>query len=204
MSTKRLTPLERTVAIVRASGVLRPRDLRPHAIPRQYLQIAAERGLIQRVGRGLYISTDARPTERHTFAEAGKRVEKGVICLLSALRFHGLTTQAPFEVWIAIDEKARVPQARGLPLRIVRFSGAALREGVQRHKIEGVNIHVYAPAKTVADCFKYRNKIGIDVALEALRECRRQKKATADELWHFAKVCRVANVMRPYMEAMAT
>jgi predicted transcriptional regulator of viral defense system len=131
-------------------------------------------------------------------------VPSGVVCLLSALRLHGLTTQAPFEVWMALDTKAWLPKVDHPPLRFVRFSGAALREGVQRKKIEGVEVRFYSPAKTVADCFKYRNKIGLDVALEALRECRRQKRATADELWHFARVCRVANVMRPYMEAVAS
>jgi len=122
--------------------------------------------------------------------------------LLSALRFHELTTQAPFEVWMAIDGKARAPKEEIIPLRIVRFSGKALTAGVESHSIDGVKIKVYNPAKTVADCFKYRNKIGLDVAVEALRDCWRKKSATADQLWHFAKVCRVANVMRPYLESV--
>jgi predicted transcriptional regulator of viral defense system len=141
-------------------------------------------------------------TEFHSLEEACKRVPHGIVCLLSALRFHGLTTQAPFEVWLAIDRKARLPRLGALPLRIVRFSGRALKEGVEEHRIEGVPVKTYNPAKTVADCFKYRNKIGLDVALEALRDCRRQRKCTNDELWRYAKVCRVANVMRPYMEAL--
>jgi predicted transcriptional regulator of viral defense system len=124
-----------------------------------------------------------------------------VICLLSALQFHDLTTQAPFEVWMAIDVRARRPRGTTPPLRIVRFSGRALTEGVEVHEIEGVRVRVYGPAKTVADCFKYRNKIGLDVALEALRDYRRQHPAGMDELWHFAHTCRVSNVMRPYLEA---
>src|SRR5581483_6928280 len=121
-----------------------------------------------------------------------------------ALRLHGLTTQAPFQVWMALDPKAWLPKVDHPPIRFVRFSGAALTQGIQRRKVEGVDVRFYNVAKTVADCFKYRNKIGLDVALEALRECRRRKKATTDELWHFAKVCRVANVIRPYIEAIAS
>ena len=129
---------------------------------------------------------------------------KGVVCLLSALSFHELTTQAPFEVWLAIGEKAWRPRLEYPPLRIVHFSKTALNTGVQEHQIEGVNVHVYSPAKTVADCFKYRNKIGLDVAIEALRECRQARHCTMDDLWHYAGICRVRNVMRPYLESLAT
>jgi predicted transcriptional regulator of viral defense system len=129
-------------------------------------------------------------------------VPHGTVCLLSALRFHELTTQAPFEVWLAINGKARTPQEDILPLRIVYMSGQALSAGVEEHQIEGVPVRVYNPAKTVADCFKYRNKIGLDVALEALRDCWRKRRSTADELWHYAKICRVSNVMRPYLASL--
>lgn len=138
-----------------------------------------------------------------TMAEASKRVPHGVVCLLSALRFHELTTQSPFEVWLAIGEKARLPKLDYPPLRTVRFSGDALAFGIEEHKAEGVDVRVYSPAKTVADCFKYRNKIGLDVAIEALRDCLRQRKATMDELWNAAKVCRMSKVMRPYLESIA-
>ena len=126
-----------------------------------------------------------------------------MVCLLSALRFHELTTQLPSRVWLAIDTKAWRPIEDSLPLEIVYFSGLALSEGVEQHAIEQVSVGVYCVAKTVADCFKYRNKIGLDVALEALRECQRTRKCTMDDLWHYAKICRVANVMRPYLEAIA-
>jgi predicted transcriptional regulator of viral defense system len=122
---------------------------------------------------------------------------------LSALAFHGLTTQAPFEVWIAIDNKARAPRLDYPPMRIVRFSGAALTEGVEVHEIEGIPVLVTSVAKTIADCFKYRNKIGLDVALEALKEAWRDKRVTMDELWHFGQICRVHNVMRPYLEGLS-
>ena len=194
---------QRILEIVEQAGVLRPRDLDAHGIPRIYLSRLCERGLLQRVGRGLYVLPNADVSEHHTLAEACKRVPHGVVCLLSALRFHGLTTQSPFEVWLAIGSKVWRPQVDYPPLRFVRFSARALEAGVEEHSIEGVIVRVYNPAKTVADCFKYRNKIGLDVALEALRDCRRQRRCTNDELWHYAKICRVANVMRPYMEATA-
>lgn len=195
--------MQRILEIVEQQGVLRPRDLDAHGIPRIYLSRLRERGLLQRVGRGLYILPNADVSEHHTLAEACKRVPHGVVCLLSALRFHGLTTQSPSEVWLAIGNKAWRPRVDYPPLRFVRFSVRTLEAGVEEHSIEGVLVRVYNPAKTVADCFKFRNKIGLDVALEALRDCRRQRTCTNDELWHYAKICRVTNVMRPYMEATA-
>ena len=188
--------------MARRAGVLRPRDLDAHKIPRQYLRLASEEGLITRVGRGLYVAASAHATTHHSLAMAAKRVPKGVICLLSALRFHDLTTQAPFEVWIAIDRKARRPSADQPPLRIVRFSTSSIQHAVRTHKIEGVPVQIFSPAKTVADCFKYRNKIGLDVAIEALRDCLRKRKATMDDLWEAAKVCRVSRLMQPYLESV--
>ncbi|WP_459864738.1 type IV toxin-antitoxin system AbiEi family antitoxin domain-containing protein [Endothiovibrio diazotrophicus] len=131
-----------------------------------------------------------------------RRTPHAVICLLSALRFHDLTTQAPFEVWLAIPNKAHAPKMEYPPLRIVRFSGAALTGGVEEHVIDGVAVHVTSVAKTVVDCFKFRNKIGLDVALEALRAAWAERRVSMDELWHYAKLCRVANVMRPYLESL--
>jgi predicted transcriptional regulator of viral defense system len=195
-------PIARIAELAKASGVLRPRDLSAHGIARQYLRLAEQQGLIVRSGRGLYTPTDAAITEFHTFAEAAKRVPRGVICLLSALRFHDIGTQSPFEVWMAIGEKDRRPVSKIPQLRIFRFSKQSLDFGQMRHDVEGVPLRVFSVAKTVADCFKYRNKIGLDVALEALRESIRSRKATVDDLWQAAKVCRVANVMKPYMEAL--
>jgi len=194
--------MQQILEIVEQAGVLRPRDLDTHDIPRIYLSRLCERGYLQRVGRGLYVLPNADVSEHHTLAEACKRVPHGVVCLLSALRFHGLTTQSPFEVWLSIGSKAWRPRVDYPTLRFVRFSARALEAGVEKHSIEGVIVRVYNPAKTVADCFKYRNKIGLDVALEALRDCRRQRICTNDELWRYALICRVANVMRPYMEAI--
>lgn len=192
---------EQVLEIVKRLGVLRPRDLDKYGIPRVYLRRLHERQMLQRVGRGLYTLGNAEVTEHHTFAEACKRVPHGILCLLSALQFHGLTTQAPFQIWMAIDQKARLPKVDHPLIRFVRFSGRALTEGIEERQIEGVPVKVYDPAKTVADCFKYRNKIGLDIALEALRDCRRQRKCTMDQLWHYGHVCRVPKVMRPYLEA---
>jgi len=145
----------------------------------------------------------AKITEHHTFAEAAKRVPSGIVCLLSALAFHDLTTQSPHEVWMAIDVKARKPKPDWPPLRIVRFSGSARTFGVETHDIEGVDVRVTSRAKTVADCFKYRNKIGIDVAVEALRDYLGKRGRSMDDLLRAAAVCRVARVMKPYIESLS-
>jgi len=198
------THADKILDLVSKVGVLRPRDLDAHGIPRTYLSRLLAAGKLRRIGRGLYILPGSTVSEHRSLAEACKRVPKGVLCLLSALRFHELTTQAPFEVWLAIGEKAWRPRMDYPPLRIVHFSSAAIESGVEKHQIEGVTISVFAPAKTVADCFKYRNKVGLDVAVEALRDCWRSRRCTMDELWKYAKVCRVQNVMRPYLESIAT
>lgn len=188
--------------LVREAGVVRSRDLRERGIHQEYLRRLENQGLLVRSGRGIYTFSDSDLTENQSLAEACMRVPHGIVCLLSALRFHELTTQAPFEVWLAIDSKARTPKEDIVPLRIVYMSGMALSAGIEEYQVEGVPVRVYNPAKTVADCFKYRNKIGLDVALEALRECWRERRSTMDELWHYAKICRVNNVMRPYLESL--
>jgi predicted transcriptional regulator of viral defense system len=191
------------LGLVKRGGIVRPRDLKSAGVSAAELRRLYRRGLLVQPHRGLYMIPNAEVTERHSLAEACKRVPHAVVCLISALEFHGLTTHIPHEVWLAIPNKARTPRPGYPPLRVVRFSGAALMCGVEEHSIEGVPVRVTCPAKTVADCFKYRNKIGLDVALEALRDCWRQRLATMDELWRFAQICRVANVMRPYLESVA-
>lgn len=184
-------------------AVFRPRDVEAAGLSRTALSRLVAAGTLERVGRGLYAPANAKVTQHHTLVEAAKRVPLGVVCLLSALRFHGLTTQNPHEVWIAIDVKARKPVAAWPPLRIVRFSGEALTYGVERQVLEGVEVCMTSREKTVADCFKYRNKIGLDVALDALREYLRAKRRSVDALVRAAEVCRVAKVMRPYLEGIA-
>lgn len=183
--------------------VIRSADLERIAVPRNYLGRLVQEGKLERVGRGLYSSADHPPSENRTLVEVCRKVPQAVVCLSSALRFHELTTENPFEVWIALKQGAWSPRMEYPPVRVVRVTGAALTFGVVEHQVEGTKIKVYTPAKTVADCFKFRSKIGTELALQALRECFRERKATMDELWAAAKVCRVSNVMRPYMESLS-
>ena len=183
-------------------GLIRPRDLTERGLPTVALTRLVRQGRLQRVGRGLYALPDRPVSEHNALAEVARKHPQAIVCLLSALRFHDLTTQSPFEVWLAIPNKARAPKMDYPPLRIVRFSGEALTVGVEDHVIDGVPVRVTSVARTVADCFKFRNKIGLDVALEALQEAWRAKRVSMDELWHYATLCRVTNVMRPYMESL--
>lgn len=194
---------EKLIDFARPQGLIRSCDLAQQGIPRVSLTRAVRKGQLERIGRGLYGLPGRSISAHGSLAEVACRVPKGVVCLLSALRFHGLTTQAPFEVWLAIENKAVTPKLDYPPLRIVRFSGTAFTDGIEEHVVDGVTIRVTSVAKTVADCFKYRNKIGLDVALEALREAWHEKRMSSDEIWHYAKICRVANVMRPYLESLA-
>lgn len=194
---------DEVLRLARRAGVLRPRDLEAHGIARTYLRELCDRGLLIRAGRGLYIPADAAVTEHHTLAEACKRVPRGVVCLASALRFHNLTTQNPWNVWLMIESGSRVPRVDYPPVRVFRASGGAFHAGIEEHTIEGVPVRVYSVPKTVADCFRYRTGIGLDVALEALRECLRGRRCTRDEIHHYARINRVENVMRPYLEALA-
>lgn len=189
--------------LARQKGLVRLRDAQARGIHPEYLRRLASRGELARVGRGLYALPDAEITEHHSLAEVAARVPQGVVCLLTALRVHDLGTQNPKSVWLAIDRKAALPRLKYPPLRIVRFSKPALTQGVEERRVEGVLVRLTTPARTVVDCFKYRNKIGLDVALEALRALRRRKDFTLDELWKYAALQRVARVMKPYLEAIA-
>lgn len=193
----------RVLQLLERAGMARTRDLEQAGLSRTRLRRLCDRGLLERVGRGLYRLPGAPLTELHDLAEAGRRVPCGVVCLLSALRFHGLTTQNPFEVWMAIGRKAWRPRIAHPPLRLFYLSGRSLKEGVEEHTISGVTVRVFGAAKTVADCFKFRNKIGIDVAVEALREYRRARPKQLEALWRFAEVDRVTRVIGPYLEAGA-
>ena len=183
-------------------GMVRPRDIEAIGLPREYLVRLHRQGKLNRSGRGIYTVPDASVTERHSYAEVAKRVPETVICLLSALAFHEITTQSPSAVWVALRKGARTPALTSPTLRIVRLSGPSLTEGIENHKVEGVPVRVYSAAKTVADCFKFRNKIGLDIAIEALKDCLHQKRASITEIYRYAKICRVSNVIRPYMEAL--
>ncbi len=188
--------------LAQGKALLRPSDAVAKGHSRLYLAQLAQRGLVHKVSRGLYALPQRKASEFASLAEVASKHPQALVCLLSALAFHGLTTQAPFEVWIAVDNKARAPQMPYPPLRIARFSGSALTEGVELHNIEGVPVKVTSVPKTIADCFKYRNKIGLDVAIEALKEAWNAKRVSMDELWHYGQICRVQNVMRPYLEGL--
>jgi predicted transcriptional regulator of viral defense system len=190
------------LSLFRPNRVLRAREVAAHGIDRKYLTLLEREGEIERVSRGTYVLADADLTQHQSLAEAAARVPRGVVCLLSALLFHEIGTQNPFEVWMAIEGTSWQPRVEYPPTRFMRFTGAAWRYGVQVHRIGGVPVRVYSPAKTVADCFKYRNKIGLDVALEALRDGWRRRIFTMNELWHAAGACRMRNVMRPYLESL--
>lgn len=193
---------QRILDLARQKGMLRPGDLQEVGAARMMLTRMTASGQLEKVGRGLYRLPGTNASEHETLTSVAARVPQAVFCLLTALQFHGLTTQLPRQVWIAMPRGSHVPKLDYPPLKMVQFTGEAYIEGVEVFERDRVALRVYGIAKTVADCFKHRNKIGLDVAMEALRDARSQKKASADDLWHFAKICRVANVMRPYLEAI--
>lgn len=197
-----LSQTKQILKLAEDKKMLRINEVTAQGLSRSSFYNLVKSGNLVNIGRGLYTLPNVEFSEHQTLLETAKLIPNSVICLLSALRFHDLTTQNPFEIWIAIERKSRIPQTATLPLRIMFFTDKAFTEGIEIHEIEGVKVQVYNAAKTVADCFKYRNKIGIDVALEALRDTWRQKRATMDELWHYAKICRMTNVMRPYLESL--
>ncbi|MDE1172751.1 MAG: type IV toxin-antitoxin system AbiEi family antitoxin domain-containing protein [Parvibaculaceae bacterium] len=193
---------DRALTLAKERGIARSRDFDAAGVPRATLRRLQDQGLLVRMGRGLYQLADMESSPSHSLAEAARAVPHGTICLLSALRFHDLTTQLPHQVWLLIGHKKWAPKNPPVSLRIMRATGEALTAGVEIHVIEQVEVPITNPAKTVADCFKYRGQVGLDVAIEALRDCIRTRRATADDLWRFAAIDRVQNVMRPYMEAI--
>lgn len=193
MQTERITDL------ARMRGVIRAADVEEVGASRTLLPYLADKGELRRVSRGAYVLADYQP-EHETLLAAAAAVPHGVICLLSALHFHEITTQMPMETWIAIKRGTRMPTCKGVGLQVVTLTGPAFSEGIEEHGADGIAIRVFSPAKTVVDCFKFRNRLGLDVAREALRDALAQRKATRDEIWQLAKRCRMARVMRPYLE----
>jgi predicted transcriptional regulator of viral defense system len=195
------THTQRVLDLVRQKGMLRPSDLDDIGAPRVVLTRMTANGQLERAGRGIYRLPDSPGSEHESLATIATKVPQAVFCLLSALQFHELTTQLPRQVWIAMPRGSHTPKIDYPPIKMVQFAGEAYSEGIEVFDRDQVELRVYCIAKTIADCFKHRNKIGLDVALEALKDARSQKKVNADDLWRFAKICRVANVMRPYLEA---
>lgn len=196
------THTQRVLDLVGQKGLLRASDLEAIDAPRVVLTRLNAAGLLERVGRGLYRLPDTQVSEFESLGTVATKVPQAVFCLLSALQFHELTTQLPREVWIAMPRGSHPPRIDYPPVKMVQFTGEAYSAGVEQVERDGVKLRVYGVAKTVADCFKHRNKIGLDVALEALKDARSRNKASVDEIWRYAKVCRVANVMRPYLESI--
>ena len=196
------TQVQRVLELVRQRGIVRGTELDRLGVHRMYLKRLVDRGLLVQRSRGIYEAAEPRLSEHDSVIEVAVRVPRATLCLLTALRLHQLTTQNPFEVWIMIDRKARKPSMTYPPIRVVRASGFALSRGVNAMRIDGVEINVTTVAKTVADCFKYRSTVGVDVAIEALRDAWRQKKVTVEAIIAAAKIDRVATVMRPYLESL--
>jgi predicted transcriptional regulator of viral defense system len=183
-------------------GMIKSRDLESMGISRHKIPGMLRRGELERLGWGLYRKTSVEATEYETVAMVSAKIPNGIICLLSALQIHDIGTQSPREIWIAIDVKARLPRLNRMPVRIVRFSKKMFKYGVIEKKYQGVTVKVTTPARTVVDCFRYRNKIGLDVALEALRDALRRKIATVDEIVRAAEMCRAITVIRPYLDSI--
>jgi len=197
------TQAERVLELVRRKGIVRGVELDRLGIHRMHLKRLVDRGLLVQRSRGIYEASEPRMTEHGSIIEVVTRVPKATLCLLTALRLHRLTTQNPFEIWIMIDRKARRPSIDAPPVRVVRASGACLAEGVEMMHVDGIDVRITTVAKTVADSFRYRNTVGTDVAIEALKDAWRRKAASVDELVAAATIDRVATVMRPYLESLA-
>ncbi len=198
-----MSRLQQTVLYLQKSGPCRVCDLEAAGFRRQDLAPLLRAGKIERLARGVYHAAQAPLPTRPGYAELFLRAPKAVLCLLSALDFHELTTQLPHEVWIAVEGRSRSPALVYPPLRVFRFSGEAFSQGIETHRLDGISVRVYSVAKTVADLFKMRNKVGLEVAMEALREALRSKKTTRARILEMAKVCRMEKIMRPYLEMEA-
>ena len=196
---------ELSVAELQAAGIgafFRPRDIDSLGVSYRQLRRLVAAGAVEDLGGGLYRLSKIEPTELETVAMVAAAVPHAVVCLMTALRVHEIGTESPHEVWIAIDRKARRPARTPAQVRVVRFSKAMLTYGVVRRRMLGVPVSITSPARTVVDCFRYRNKFGVDTALEALRDTLRQRLATVDEIMRAASVCRARTVLEPYVEAV--
>lgn len=192
---------QQILELAREKGIIRAEDVEALGVSRNYLYRMHKEGLLEKSAVGLYTLPEAPMTENSSLAEVAKRLPHAVVCLISALSYHEITTQIPHEIWLTIPRGSWRPDVEYPPLNLTYVSGPAYSFGIQEHVINGVTVKIYSPAKTVADCFKFRNKVGLDVAIEALREAWRSRKVTMDELVEAAGVDRVSQIMRPYLEA---
>jgi len=201
---KTTTAADKAIELISKGGIVRLRELKAAGIPEVVVSRLTRAGRVVRLARGLYQLPDADLQTSHTLAEVAKLVPKGVVCLISALAYHELTLQMPPFVWVAIDVHTRQPSHRYPPMRFVRFGKKALTQGIEEHVIEGVTVKITSPAKTIVDCFRFRNKIGVDIAISAMREALRKRRCTPDEIIELARSLRIASVVQPYLEAMTT
>ncbi|MBL8552198.1 MAG: type IV toxin-antitoxin system AbiEi family antitoxin domain-containing protein [Hyphomonadaceae bacterium] len=197
------TARNRVLRLVKRQGIARARDLQAAGVPNATLRRFVEEGALEQPARGQYRLAGAAPTAGHTIAVAAGIAPQAIVCLLSALRLHDLGTQTPREVWLLIGAKAWAPVSPAVTLRLIRSRNLHEEVGVETRTIEGVKVRVTSPERTVVECFKHRNAIGLDVAIEALRDLIKRRRGRTDELWRIAKVFRMQNVMRPYLEASA-
>ncbi len=204
MSLNSISQREIAMHLFRQKELVCMRELRNAGVAGETVSRLVRDGTVERLARGLYQRTGALPDVWRSQAEASAQVPKGVICLTSALEFHELTHQLPTFIWMAIDRTVRKPKVEYPPIRFVRFGGLNLTRGVERHLVDGIEVPIYEPAKTIVDCFRYRNKIGLDIALEGLREGLISRRVLPDQLWEFASTARVWSVMEPYIQAMLT
>lgn len=198
-----ITTIYRSEPLRLPDGVLRASALVASGLSRQRIKNLTDAGKLQHIGRGLYSLPEATVTENHDLAQVAARVPQGVICLSSALQFHGLTTVSPWRIDLMLPRGARPPRIGHPPVAVTYAGDLAYQAGIEEHEIEGVTVKVTSVAKTLADCFKYRSKVGLDVALEALKQALAEKRASHAEIRRYARICRVENVVRPYMEAFA-
>ena len=193
---------ERILQLVQKLGVLRPKDLVPHGIQAEYLRRLCDRGLLKKLGRGSYVASGSKLSSNLALALVARAVPNGIICLESALAFHGLAEFDMDEVCVAIERRAAKPRVDFPDIRVARLGGAAFTEGVEMHLLENVKVHIYCLEKTLADLFKFRNKIGPHIAVDALRAALAGREVNLRKLWHYARLCRVERVMKPYVDAL--
>lgn len=195
------TQRQKIIDLAKKKGILKTSDILDAGLHHETLRRMCEEGILEKTNRGFYKLTNLEISIYHDFAMASTKAPKGVICLLSALLYHEISTQLPPVVWMAFKRPARVPNLEYPKLKVVLFSESSMAEGIDIHTLENVPIKITNPAKTIADCFKFRNKVGLEATLDALREGLKEKKCTRDEIWHYAKINRVTQVIKPYLEA---
>jgi predicted transcriptional regulator of viral defense system len=195
------TNIDKIQEIILQRGIVTSADIRKLGFSPKQLCYMKAKGILRRISRGVY-TLSGHVTANETFTEIALKIPHGVICLFSALQYHELTTQMPYESWVAIEKNSYYPRSLKPSVKIIQLTGKIFSSGIETHTDNGVSIKVYCPAKTVVDCFRFRNKIGIDIAIEAMRDVLSQKKAAYDEIWEYARICRMTKVMRPYLEAI--